>query len=221
MDKKIVIFDLDGTLLDTIKDLAESANHALTEFGFPIHDIDAYKKFAGNGIAKLIERALPETARDESTIRRVKSAFTDYYNLHNADYTAPYAGIKELLENLHQDGILMAVASNKYHEATVKLIGRYFPGTDFTSVMGQREGIATKPDPHIIDEITSHAGCKKENCIYVGDSCVDMQTGINAGVRFCGVLWGFRDKSELEAYHPSYIAENPHSLYGFLAENLR
>ena len=87
--------------------------------------------------------------------------------------------------------------------------------------MGQREGIATKPDPHIIDEITSHAGCKKENCIYVGDSCVDMQTGINAGVRFCGVLWGFRDRSELEAYHPSFIAENPHSLYGFLAENLR
>ena len=180
--KKLVIFDLDGTLLNTIADLAAATNHALTQFGYPTHSTDAYRFFVGNGINKLFERALPETDRTPENVLRIRSKFVPYYNIHNADLSRPYPGISELLKTLQQQGTQIAVASNKYQEATAKLIGQYFPAIRFTAVFGQRENVPTKPDPQVVNEIIQLAGVSKEEVVYIGDSGVDMQTGLNAGV---------------------------------------
>ena len=204
--KKLIIFDLDGTLLDTIADLAAATNYALQQFGYPTHNTDAYRFFVGNGINKLFERALPEEERTQANILKIRSCFIPYYNQHNADLSRPYPGIKELLSSLQQKGIQIAVASNKYQEATRKLIAQFFPEIEFTEVLGQREGVPAKPDPQVVFEIIEKASVSAAETIYVGDSCVDMQTGINAGVTTIGVSWGFRPRTELEAYHPDWIA---------------
>ena len=145
--KKIVIFDLDGTLLNTIADLATATNQALQHFGYPTHPIEAYRFFVGNGINKLFERALPEAERTEENVLRIRSQFIPYYNVHNADLSTPYPGIPELLGTLQEKKIHVAVASNKYQSATEKLINHYFPSIHFDAVLGQREGIPIKPDP--------------------------------------------------------------------------
>ena len=134
--KKLIIFDLDGTLLDTIADLAGATNHALATYGYPIHETDAYRFFVGNGINKLFERALPETERNETNIMKIRSVFIPYYNKHNADLSLPYAGITHVLETLQAKGCQLAVASNKYQEATTKLITQYFPTLSFVRIFG-------------------------------------------------------------------------------------
>lgn len=212
--KKLVIFDLDGTLLNTIADLAISTNHALAQFGYPVHDVPAYNYFVGNGINKLFERALPEEERTEENIMKIRSVFVPYYNAHNADYSSPYPGIPELLSTLQKKGIAMAVASNKYQEATEKLIRHYFPDICFIAVLGQRENIPVKPDPTILYDILTLSGIKKEDALYVGDSNVDMQTAHNAQVEVAGVAWGFRPVSELEVYHPHHIIYKAEEIVG-------
>lgn len=214
--KKLVIFDLDGTLLNTIADLAAATNYALTQFGYPTHTTDAYRFFVGNGINKLFERALPETARTPENVLRIRSKFVPYYNVHNADLSRPYPGIENLLNLLQQHHIQIAVASNKYQEATAKLIGQYFPNIHFTAVFGQRDNVPTKPDPQVVNEIIQLAGVCKEEVVYIGDSGVDMQTGLNAQVTTIGVCWGFRPKSELQEFHPDYLAEKPEEIAQFL-----
>lgn len=214
--KKIVIFDLDGTLLNTIADLAAATNYALTQFGYPTHDTDAYRFFVGNGINKLFERALPESERTPENVLRIRSKFVPYYNLHNADLSRPYPGIEKLLAQLQEQHIQIAVASNKYQEATEKLIRQYFPSIHFTAVFGQRENVPTKPDPQVIHEIMEISGVQKEEVVYIGDSGVDMQTGLNAGVTTIGVCWGFRPKSELEAFQPDLLVESPEEIAAFL-----
>lgn len=214
--KKLVIFDLDGTLLNTIADLAAATNYALTQFGYPTHSTDAYRFFVGNGINKLFERALPETARTPENVLRIRSKFVPYYNVHNADLSRPYPGIENLLNLLQQHHIQIAVASNKYQEATAKLIGQYFPTIRFTAVFGQRDNVPTKPDPQVVNEIIQLAGVCKEEVVYIGDSGVDMQTGLNAQVTTVGVCWGFRPKSELQEFHPDYLAEKPEEIAQFL-----
>ena len=154
--KKLIIFDLDGTLLDTIADLAGATNHALATYGYPIHETDAYRFFVGNGINKLFERALPETERNETNIMKIRSVFIPYYNKHNADLSLPYAGITHVLETLQAKGCQLAVASNKYQEATTKLITQYFPTLSFVRIFGQREGVPAKPDPAVVFEISLH-----------------------------------------------------------------
>lgn len=207
--KKLAIFDLDGTLLDTIADLAASTNQALSACGFPTHGTDEYKYFVGNGINKLFERALPAGAQTEENILKIRALFVPYYNEHNADYSRPYPGITHLLEALQERGMLLAVASNKYQEATYKLIRQYFPHIAFVQIFGQREGIPSKPDPAVVEEILRKTDMRKEDTIYIGDSCVDMQTGQNAAVDTIGVSWGFRPRTELEAYRPVLIADKP------------
>jgi phosphoglycolate phosphatase len=206
--KQLVIFDLDGTLLNTIADLAQSTNHALRKLGFPTHTEKAYNLMVGNGINKLFERALPEDKRTETNILRIRTAFIPYYNEHNADKTRPYPKMDELLRTLQEYGKKIGVASNKYHAASLKLISRYFPEVNFTAVLGQREGIAPKPDPTIIYDIMKMAETSKDKVLYVGDSGVDMQTAKNSGVTSCGVTWGFRPRSELEEFHPDFIVDN-------------
>ena len=206
--KKLVIFDLDGTLLNTIADLANSTNYALKVLGYPIHEPDKYNFMVGNGINKLFERALPDGEKTEENVLRVRQEFVPYYDQHNADKSRPYPGVTELLETLQTAGMQLAVASNKYQAATEKLIAHYFPNIKFTAVFGQREGIPVKPDPIIVKEILQIAKVQEEETLYVGDSGVDMQTAINAGVTSCGVTWGFRPRTELESFHPDHIVDN-------------
>ena len=214
--KKLVIFDLDGTLLDTIADLAESANHALKQLGYPTRDVEKIRTFVGNGVNKLLFRALPDEEKTEENMMRMRTHFVPYYDAHNADLSAPYPGIVTLLEELQAKGLRMAVASNKYQEATAKLVKHYFPMIDFVEVLGQREGINVKPDPTIVFDILKKAGVSKEETLYVGDSGVDMQTAINAGVDAIGVTWGFRPRTELEDFHPMGLIDQAEDLLGFL-----
>ena len=213
---KLAIFDLDGTLLDTIGDLAGACNHALTVCGYPTHETEAYKRFVGRGIMNLFRSALPEGSRSDEMTVKMKEAFVPYYNEHKNDLTRPYPGILELLDALTAKGCKLAVASNKYQEATEELVERYFGDYKFTCVLGQRDGHPIKPDAGIINEImkTCH-DIHPDEVIYCGDSDVDMQTGINAGVKTIGVTWGFRSKEELAAYSPCLLADNPEEIYNF------
>lgn len=210
--KKLVIFDLDGTLLDTIADLAQSTNYALEQNGFPTHPTEEYPFFVGNGINKLFERALPEGEKTEQNIQRVRKCFLPHYDRHNTDYSRPYPGIPALLAGLQNANVLLAVASNKYQEATRKLIAHYFPTVFFSEILGQREGIPVKPDPSIVDEILRQTGMRREDTLYVGDSGVDMQTALNSQVSACGVTWGFRPRAELENFHPDYLVDTPEEI---------
>ena len=210
--KKLVIFDLDGTLLDTIADLAESANHALKQLGYPTRDVEKIRTFVGNGVNKLLYRALPDEEKSEENMMRMRTHFVPYYDAHNADLSAPYPGIVSLLEELQAKRLMIAVASNKYQEATVKLVKHYFPMIDFVEILGQREGINVKPDPTIVFDILQKAGVSKEETLYVGDSGVDMQTALQAGVDAVGVTWGFRPRTELEAFHPKAIINQAEEL---------
>ena len=205
--KKLAIFDLDGTLLNTIADLAHSTNYALNKLGYPTHEIEKYNFMVGNGVNKLFERALPEGEKTEENVRRVRNEFVPHYDIHNADDSRPYPGISELLSYLQSEGVQLAGASNKYPAATEKLVAHYFPETHFTAVFGQREGVNVKPDPIIVFDILQLANVEKKDVLYIGDSGVDMQTAANAGVTACGVTWGFRPKSELEEFNPAYIAD--------------
>ena len=214
--KKLAIFDLDGTLLNTIADLAQSTNYALQTLGYPTHEEKAYKFMVGNGINKLFERALPEGEKSAENILRMRAEFIPYYDIHNADKSCPYPGICELLEVMQQKGIILAVASNKYQSATEKLVAHYFPQVHFAAVFGQREGIQPKPNPTVIEDILSLTHINREEVLYIGDSGVDMQTAINADVTACGVLWGFRPQSELEAFHPTYLVNKAEEILSLL-----
>lgn len=214
--KKLVIFDLDGTLLNTIADLAHSTNYALEKNGFPTHQLGEYNYFVGNGINKLFERVLPEGEKTEENIAKIRRDFLAHYDVHNADNSRPYEGIPELLLALQEKGVQIAVASNKYQAATTKLVGYFFPNIHFTAVLGQREGVKTKPDPGIVAEIREKAQVDAADTLYIGDSNVDMQTAINSGVDGCGVTWGFRPASELESYHPKYIAQKASDILSML-----
>lgn len=217
--KELVIFDLDGTLLNTIADLAQSTNYALHLLGYPTHPEEAYKLMVGNGINKLFERALPENDRSEANILRLRNIFLPHYDRHNADKSSPYPGITQLLQQLQSQNVRLAVASNKYHDATLKLVAHYFPEIKFTAVFGQREGVSPKPDPTIVNDIITIAKVDKESVLYVGDSGVDMQTALHAGVTACGVTWGFRPRTELAAFKPSYIVDKAAEIAAIIANS--
>ena len=207
-----LIFDLDGTLLDTLSDIAHSTNHALKQNGFPAHPVESYKKFVGNGINKLFERALPENEKTEENIKRIRQTFIPYYDEHNTDYTKHYKGVRELISTLYSKGFYLGVASNKYQTATEKLIKLFFPEILFVAVYGQREGKMPKPDPTILFDALHEACLKPEDALYIGDSGVDMQTASNCGIVSIGVTWGFRSREELEAAGANYIVDNPEEL---------
>lgn len=213
--KKLVIFDLDGTLLNSIADLGNAANYALEKAGFPTHPAEAYPRFVGNGVRKLIERVLPESRRNPETVSRLLIDFKEYYNSHMTDLTVPYPGIPELLKALTDKGIRLAVASNKYKRAVEILIRHYFPEIPWAAIEGQKEGVPVKPDPSIVFEILSKCPTPKADVLYVGDSGVDMETARRACVESCGVTWGFRPLQELLDHQADHIAENPARLMGF------
>jgi phosphoglycolate phosphatase len=211
--KQLVIFDLDGTVLNTIADLGNSTNYALNQLGYPMHDIPSYRFRVGNGINKLFERALPEGEKSEENVLRVRQQFLPYYGEHCTDATQPYEGILELLHRLQSAGIRMAIASNKYQYATSKLIKHFYGDIPFVAIMGQQDGRPTKPNSAIVDEILNLASISKEDVLYVGDSGVDMHTAQNAHVEACGVTWGFRPIDELQEYNPAHIVSTPDDIY--------
>lgn len=210
--KKLVIFDLDGTLLNSIADLACSTNHALKANGFREREIHEYPFFVGNGINKLFERALPEGEKTEENIQKIRKTFLKHYDAHNCDATVPYEGIMDLLSQLQEKGISMAVTSNKYDSATKKIISHYFKDIKFLSVMGNTEGVPAKPDPQIVFNTLKPYSFRKEEILYVGDSGVDMQTAKNAGIDACGVTWGFRPLEELKSFNPEFIVDRPEEI---------
>ena len=205
---RLVIFDLDGTLLDTLEDIADACNHALRECGFPCRNLDEYRRFVGRGIMNLFRCALPEGHKGESDVLKVRDAFVPYYNEHKDDKTRPYPGIEELLSTLAENGIMLAIASNKYQEATEELVRKYFSKYEFPCILGQREGKPIKPDAGIIHEAMQICGVHADETIYCGDSDVDMMTGKNADVKTIGVTWGFRTKEELAEHKPMMLADD-------------
>ena len=217
---RLVIFDLDGTLINTIEDLGTACNHALKECGCPERRAEEYNMLVGRGIRNLFIGALPEDKRTEEMIDRMQGHFLSYYELHKCDKTKPYEGIDALLDKLSTCGVKMGVASNKYQEGTEKLVARYFPDIDFVKVIGQRDGRPIKPDPEIVREIQAAAGnANDDETVYIGDSDVDMQTGTNAGVRTIGVSYGFRSRDELAAYSPWAVCDSPEEVAEAILEN--
>lgn len=274
---KLVIFDLDGTLLDTVEDLGNATNYALRMCGFPERPLKDYYQLVGRGIYNLFRSAmqapdegkvtLPDRGNEaasvegnvpasvevsaavpvpnEAMVQKMASYFLPYYGEHMCDFTRPYPGIPEMLASLAAAGIQVALASNKYQEGAEKLIHRFFPEIPFLKVLGQREGQPIKPDPLVVFQImatepevgpqslpsdrrpfdivvgphsqpSDRQPFAPEDVAYVGDSNVDMQTGLNAGVRTIGVTWGFRDRAELEAFHPYAVVDTVQELQDLL-----
>lgn len=210
---KLVIFDLDGTLLDTITDIANACNHALEQCGCPKRQLCEYNKLVGRGIFNLFRGALPDEKRNDDMVMMMHSHFIPYYNAHKADMTKPYEGICRMLDSLTENGIALAVASNKYQQGTDELVKRFFDRYSFHKILGQRDGYPIKPDPYIIKEAAEGIeGIETGEIVYCGDSDVDMQTGSNAGVRTIGVTWGFRSREELSAYSPWILADSPEDI---------
>lgn len=205
--KKLAIFDLDGTLLNTISDLGKACNYALEKMGFAPHPVQAYAYMVGNGVRNLMRKAQQDA--DEETIDTLLEYFKDYYNEHCLDTTKPYPGITELLENLHDKGVELAVASNKYQEATDKIIKGCFPDIKFIAVEGQIEGRNRKPDPSILFSVLEKYPVPKRDVLYVGDSAVDIECAKRAGVESIGVSWGFRPASELRRANADFIVSHP------------
>ena len=214
--KKLIIFDLDGTLLNTIADLAQSTNHALQALGYPTHPESDYNFMVGNGINKLFERALPKGEKSEENVLRVRKEFVPYYDVHNADKSRPYPGIPELLAALKAEGIQTAVFSNKADAFCGKIIEHYFGPGSFSLVRGSRPGVPTKPDPAGVYSLMADLGAAPESTLFVGDSDVDILTGHNAGLPALGVLWGFRGEAELTAAGADALAAKPEDILAYL-----
>lgn len=193
--KKLAIFDLDGTLLNTIADLGAACNYALGKMGFATHPISAYNYFVGNGVRRLIERA--QIDADEATVDQLLVYFKEYYNEHDCDATHPYPGIPELLSELTSEGVALAVASNKYQQATTAIIRHFFPDVPFAAVLGQGDDRPVKPDPSVVFAILNIHPTPKAEVVMIGDSAVDIETARRACVDSVGVTWGFRPVSEL------------------------
>lgn len=216
MSFKGVIFDLDGTLVDSIEDLADSMNRVLLKKGFPLHPVSAYLKFVGEGIKNLVSAALPEKARDEQTVADCYALMVEDYGAHCLDKSQAYDGISILLSEVRARGLKVAVLTNKVDELAQKVVSHFFPAQTFDMVVGVSERIARKPDPAGALFISRELGIAPDEFIYVGDSEVDMQTATRAGMYPVGALWGFRSKKELMANGAKALIEIPIGLVRFL-----
>lgn len=205
--RKLAVFDLDGTLLNTIGDLAVACNHMLALRSMEGHTYEEYCGFVGNGITRLVERAIPEGLRTVEYIAAARRDFLEYYFDHIDIHTHPYEGVHALLRRLSAAGVMLAVASNKFDAGTKRLIERFFPDVPFVAVYGNREGFPLKPDAALLQTIIAECGGDASQCWMVGDSGVDMQTAHAAGARSIGVSWGFRSREELSENGAGVIAD--------------
>ena len=209
----LIIFDLDGTLINTIDDLGQACNHALSACGYPTHKIEDYPRLVGNGINKLIERALPQEHRNEETVMQLRAFFVPYYDEHNCDLTHPYDGIPELLAALKAAGNTLAVASNKYQAATEKIVAQLFPDM-FDVVLGERENVTRKPDPQIVYDIVEAMRrlgneVTDKEILYIGDSLVDAETAKAAKLPFVACTWGFCTREQLLTAQANHMVDHP------------
>lgn len=213
-----VIFDLDGTLLDTLEDLAAAANRMLDSNGYPSHPIDAYRHFVGNGAAMLVHRALPRAAISKETEKKCLTAFLDDYRQNWRDRTRPYPGITDMLDELTAREIRMAVLSNKPHEITVQCVNHFFSRWSFETVLGQRPQVPKKPDPAGALETARLMDLSPSAFIYMGDTSIDMKTARAAGMFAMGVRWGFRPADELQSGGARMLIDQPLDIITRLAE---
>lgn len=207
---KHVVFDLDGTLLNTIDDLADTGNHVCTLHGWPTHTVDTFKLMVGNGIPKLVERFAPQ-GTSQGMLDQAYREFMDWYGVHKEDKTAPYAGMPEVAKALREAGVSIAVLSNKADVMAGPVVEHYYPGI-FPVVQGALPGLPTKPDPTLLYKLMERLGATREDTLFVGDSNVDIRTAKNGGLTGCGVLWGFRSREELEAAGADVIVSTPQEL---------
>lgn len=212
---KLAIFDLDGTLVDSLGDLADSCNNGLKKMGYPVHELEKYRYFVGDGVLKLVERILPEDKRSEENISALKAEFDSYYNVHYADKTHPYDGIVSLLDALSAKGVKLAVASNKPDEFTKSVVNVFFEGK-FDMVLGKCPDTEKKPAPDILLKIMDALDVSADETVMIGDTNVDIRTAKNAGVSSIGCLWGFRTMEELEQAGADHIVSSPNEILKYI-----
>lgn len=213
--KKLLIFDVDGTVLDTLDDLMDALNYALARRGYPTHTKEAVRGMVGNGMEKLVERGVPEEV-SRGDLEGVMKDFRGYYGEHSADKTTPYPGVVALLGELKKRGYRLALLSNKADDAVQVLCRRFFPGT-FDHTAGEIAGVRRKPAPDGVFRILEVMGCQQSEAVYIGDSEVDVATAQNAGLDMVTVLWGFRDRETLLAHGAEHLAAAPEEVLEQLA----
>jgi phosphoglycolate phosphatase len=206
---KSVLFDLDGTLLNTIEDIADAVNRALKSLSFPVHPVESYKEFVGDGITVLAKRVLPKEEQTSENIAKCLEAINKEYKKGLLIKTKPYNGILDLLKNLIQKKIPIGIVSNKPHELTVHSVKKIFSDINFSVVLGEQNGIPHKPDPAMVLKAAKEINVDPQLCVYVGDSGIDMKTAVLANMYPVGVLWGFRTKEELLANGARLLVEHP------------
>lgn len=210
---KAAIFDLDGTLIDSLQDLWISVNHSLSQMGFPKRNLDEVRQFVGNGVGKLMQRAVPQ-GTDNALVEQCLQCFKQHYVKHCCENTVPYEGVVPMLRVLHQQGILTAIVSNKLQSGVDELVDEHFKGI-IDVVIGEREGIRRKPAPDMVDLAVQQLQLEKDDCLYIGDSDVDVQTAGNAGLDCVAVLWGFRSRDVLLQAGATRFVEHPAELLEF------
>lgn len=213
---KTAIFDLDGTIADTLFDLADAVNYALEKLGYPVHPYESFNQFVGNGVQKLCYRALPDDKKDETD--KLVEIFSGYYNEHFLDKTVLYKGMGETIHKLKSSGIRLAVATNKPQDFARKIVAALLPDVEFISVLGGCAERPKKPDTAIIREILGKLPVEEEQAFMIGDSNVDIQTAKNSGIISIGCIWGFRGRDELESEGADYIAETPDDIAKIILE---
>ena len=218
MTYSAVLFDLDGTLLDTLADIGGAVNTALASLGFPQHPLPAYRYFVGEGIEVLAQRVLPQDRRTDADVAACLAAINREYGAGLLVKTKPFDGIVEMLTQCARKKMKLAVVSNKPHDLALRSVAAHFAGDLFAAILGERKGVPTKPDPSIALEAAKILSVNNDHCIYVGDSGIDMQTAVNAGMYPVGVLWGFRDADELLACGAKTLITKPMDLLGLLGD---
>jgi len=213
---KAVLFDLDGTLLNTLADIGNAANRVLSDHGYPVHPLDAYRLFVGDGARALIERIMPADARNSDSVLRLLDAFRQAYASSWNVETKPYDGIPEMLNQVRDTGVRMAVLSNKPHDFTQNCVSALLANWSFDAVYGMRDNVPKKPHPAGAVAIAREVGIDADHWLYVGDTGTDMQTAVAAGMFPLGVLWGFRDRNELEQNGAKALIAKPDQLVRFL-----
>lgn len=214
----LVVFDLDGTLANTLTDLANAVNFALAQQNLPTYPVDDYRHFVGNGIDNLIRVTMADAYTPEGAVK-AKASFQAYYADHCTDFTVAYDGVEELLERLTADGIATAVISNKPDRFVPEILGKLYPRHSFLCAWGQQDRFPRKPSPEALEALISQNGFRKAETLYVGDSNVDVAFAHNAGVQVCGVSWGFRGADELREAGADSIVNSAEELYEWLTEN--